>query len=195
MTAELRERLQSTLGNTYVLERPYDRLVRVYSLAGRPDRARSYMEAFEARRKQVQRSEDERMRHDMLGHIAVAERRYDDAVREFRASDVGPCLACALPGLSRAYDLGGNVDSAIAVFERYTALPGEPNRMLSADAANLAGAHKRLGELHEAKGNAEKAASHYAKFVDLWKDADPELQPHVRKARERRTALQRMERR
>jgi hypothetical protein len=41
----------------------------------------------------------------------------------------------------------------------------------------------------------QKAASHYAKFVDLWKDADPELQPHVRKARERLAVLQRAERR
>ena len=31
----------------------------------------------------------------------------------------------------------------------------------------------------------EKAAEHYARFVDLWKDADPELQPRVEAAQRR----------
>ena len=36
-----------------------------------------------------------------------------------------------------------------------------------------------------------KAIEHYQKFVDLWKDADPELQPKVREARARLDALRR----
>jgi hypothetical protein len=43
----------------------------------------------------------------------------------------------------------------------------------------LAGTHKRLDELYEAKGEREKAASHYQQFVDLWKNADPEFQPRI----------------
>jgi hypothetical protein len=35
--------------------------------------------------------------------------------------------------------------------------------------------------------------SYYARFVELWKDADPDLQPHVRKARARMIELQRRE--
>ena len=60
--------------------------------------------------------------------------------------------------------------------------------------AFLAGAHKRLAELYEARGEREKARSHYARFIELWKDADPELQPLVREARERLVRLQRAER-
>jgi hypothetical protein len=35
----------------------------------------------------------------------------------------------------------------------------------------------------------ERALEHYAKFVELWKDADQELQPLVEQARERVGAL------
>ncbi|MBW7932657.1 MAG: hypothetical protein H3C62_03400 [Gemmatimonadaceae bacterium] len=55
----------------------------------------------------------------------------------------------------------------------------------------LAASHKRLGELYDAKGNTAKAVEHYQKFTDLWKDADPELQPKVREARARLDELRR----
>ena len=176
-------------------ERPHERLVRVYSLAGKPDRARAYLTAFDERRKQIRHRSDEVSRHAMAGDIALAERRYEDAAREYRATDISPCAACVLPDLARAYDLAGNADSAIAVFERYASGPSEPVRIKFSDGLNLAGAHKRLGELYDAKGDAQKAASHYSAFVELWKDADAELQPHVRTARERLAVLQRAERR
>ena len=176
-------------------ERPYDRLVRVYSLAGKPDRARAYLAAFDERRKQIRQMSDEYVGHAMAGDIALAERRYEDAARAYRAADTGPCVACVLPDLARAYDLAGNADSAIAVFERYASGPSEPVRIKFSDGLNLAGAHKRLGELYDEKGDTQKAASHYSAFVELWRDADPELQPHVRRARERLAVLQRAERR
>jgi hypothetical protein len=54
----------------------------------------------------------------------------------------------------------------------------------------LAGAHKRVGELYEAKGNRQKAAAHYLAFVGLWKNADPELQPAVTAVKQRLAHLQ-----
>ena len=175
-------------------ERPYDRLVKVYSLAGRSDRAKPMLAGFDRRRTQAGFLDDARQRHEMLGHIAIAERRYDDAVREYRAADQGWCTACPLPSLARAYDLAGNADSASAVLIRYIKAPSELSRVFSVDQYALAGAHKRLGELYEAKGERQKAASHFASFIGLWEDADPELQPHVRLARERLVKLQRAER-
>ena len=53
------------------------------------------------------------------------------------------------------------------------------------DGIFLAGAYKRLGELWEAKGDKVKAAGYYTKFVSMWKDADPELQPKVSEVRQR----------
>ena len=42
-----------------------------------------------------------------------------------------------------------------------------------------------LGQLHDEQGDLETAAVHYARFVELWAEADPELQPRVRAAQAR----------
>jgi len=46
-------------------------------------------------------------------------------------------------------------------------------------------AHLRLAEIYERQGERQKAREHYARFAELWKDADPELQPLVEDARRR----------
>jgi tetratricopeptide (TPR) repeat protein len=166
--------------------RPYNRLVSLYSIAGRPDLARQVMQRFERQPPTGDPEDVAAMKHAALGQIALAERRYNDAVSEFRGSDVGQCTVCALPNIARAYDLAGNADSAIALFSRYTA---GLHRELRTDALHLAGSHKRLGELYEAKGDRAKAVSHYTKFVELWKDADPELQPKVAEVKKRLARL------
>ena len=78
-------------------------------------------------------------------------------------------------------------DSAVAAFERYV---GATNYLRwDQDAYFLAGAHKRLGELYEARGDVQKAASHYAAFIELWKDPDPELRPKLAEVRKRLARL------
>lgn len=47
----------------------------------------------------------------------------------------------------------------------------------------LAPTYRRLGELYEARGDRAKAREDYGRFVDLWREADPELQPAVADAR------------
>jgi tetratricopeptide (TPR) repeat protein len=59
----------------------------------------------------------------------------------------------------------------------------------------LAGTYKRLGELYEQQGNARKALEYYDKFVALWKNADPDLQPRVADVRRRIARLSDPERR
>lgn len=93
--------------------------------------------------------------------------------------------------LARAYDLAGNTDSTVAVLARYVE---HPARDAATDGYFLTGAHKRLGELYDARGDRAKAISHYSRFVELWKNADAELQPLVRSARDRLATLQRAER-
>jgi tetratricopeptide (TPR) repeat protein len=43
----------------------------------------------------------------------------------------------------------------------------------------------RLGEIAERQGRADEAADHYTRVLELWRDADPPLQPLVREARAR----------
>ena len=80
-------------------------------------------------------------------------------------------------------------DSAIAAGEKYLAMKIVFRHQN--DALVLAAARQRLGELYEAKGNVDKALENYTAFVELWKNADPELQPRVRDVRGRIERLQR----
>ncbi len=48
---------------------------------------------------------------------------------------------------------------------------------------------ERLAQLYESKGDLKKSGEHYARFIELWEHADPELQPAVRQARERLAAI------
>lgn len=44
---------------------------------------------------------------------------------------------------------------------------------------------ERLAELYEAKGNTARAIDAYARFAELWKNAEAELQPRVAEVRRR----------
>ena len=49
---------------------------------------------------------------------------------------------------------------------------------------------QRLGPLYEELGDTERALHYHRRLVELWADADPELQPQVEHARERIAALE-----
>jgi hypothetical protein len=53
---------------------------------------------------------------------------------------------------------------------------------------------RRLGELHEARGETSEAIRRYRAFVQLWRGADAELQPQVRDVEARIAQLEAKER-
>jgi serine/threonine-protein kinase len=168
-------------------DRPYLELAIFYAEAGQPDRARAMMAEHERVVPEGLRRAGGKLRHAALGSIALAERRPHDALAEFRQQDQGECEVCSLGDLGRAYDVAGQPDSAIAVYERYAGRPGV-FRMFP-DAIWLARTYYRLGELYEERGAPAKAAENYAKFVRLWQDADPELRAKLLDAKARLKAL------
>jgi tetratricopeptide (TPR) repeat protein len=122
------------------------------------------------------------------GHIALAERRWPAAIARFQAAVAEEATpAFGLPALGRAYDLAGQIDSAIAVYERYLDAPAVWDELFGTDrgtlAIELAGIYRRLGELYRQRGETEKARSYSNRFVELWKNCDPKLQPQVVQAR------------
>jgi eukaryotic-like serine/threonine-protein kinase len=167
-----------------------------YAIAGEPAKARSILTQFDAA------AGDSVNRELWVGHrdyaegtVLLAERRTDDAIRAFRRLDVLPdglpgwCTFCSAVALARAYDQANVADSTIANLERYLASPQDGRQMM--DVWFFGPAHKRLGELYEAKGDTKRAAEHYAAFVELWRRADPDLQPKVADARTRLERLRR----
>ena len=85
------------------------------------------------------------------------------------------------------FDDAGRADSAVTHFKRYLETPY--NFRIWVDARNLADVHERLGQLYDERGDLENAALHYARFVELWADSDPVLQPRVQAAQVRLEAI------
>ncbi len=49
----------------------------------------------------------------------------------------------------------------------------------------LGPALERLAQLYDERGDPDSAANYYARFVELWSEADPDLQPRVQAAQAR----------
>jgi tetratricopeptide (TPR) repeat protein len=130
--------------------------------------------------------------HYLLAEIALAEGKPQDAITEFRQSDVGfdgapadECAPCLSLDLGRAFDAARVPDSAAFYFERYLATPFWNKWSLDMDPLRLPVIRERLGQLYESMGNTDKALENYRAFAELWKNADPDLQPRVADARKR----------
>jgi tetratricopeptide (TPR) repeat protein/tRNA A-37 threonylcarbamoyl transferase component Bud32 len=191
--ADAARRLDALLARTPLRSLPIDRrpyfgVANLYAFSGRPDRSRAIIAEHDAAiTDSVLFRQRSLARHYSLGEIALAEKRPADALKEFVLADRLPdgpangCSICPMLLAARAYDLGSQPDSAIAGYERFLSTPMYARQVQ--DQWYRAGSHKRLGELYEAKGERQKALGHYLKFVELWKNADPELQPKVAEAR------------
>ncbi len=164
-------------------DRPYLALAAFYAEAGQPARARTLMAEYEREIPEGTRRAQP-FRRGAAAAIALAEGRVQDAIAGYRAwYDDDNCAGCALFELGRAYERAGQPDSALAVYERAVATNGMSR--LSDQATTLALIYKRIGELYDQKRDAARARDYYGRFVDLWKNADPELQPLVRDVRAR----------
>lgn len=187
-----------------VADRPYFDVATAYAVAGAADKAAAILAQY---RRDVRDTSLLRLQapsfHGALGAVALARGDARTAIDEFRRADVADdglpsreCAPCVHFALGRAFDAAGQVDSTIAEYEAYIATPywlklfgGERSEIGFGDAMVLAGIHKRLGELYEEKGDRQRAASHDAAFIQLWRNADPDLQPQVDEVRRRLARL------
>ena len=106
----------------------------------------------------------------LKGEIALAQQQSEEAV---------DCLAMAAKlrslsledSLAFAYFRSGNLDKAI---EKYL-------EFLETDVLSYEGqelwilGHYQLGKLYEQKGDAAEAKKYYERFLDIWKEADPDI--------------------
>ena len=186
-------RILSTALQKYPLDsidpvsRPYGSLAGTFAMAGRPDMSRRLLAQDAAAVPAALRSGDFSL--DMAsGLAALAEGHYQDDIASFRKlNDETGCGPCGMYFIGNAYDKMNQPDSARMYYQRAVEAP--TMYRYDVDATVLASSLKRLGELYEAKGDKANAVKYYGKFVDLWKNADPQLQPTVRDVKTRLAQL------
>ena len=129
--------------------------------------------------------------------VLISEGRYDDSIAILNSLPVKqppfPYQGIELvsynleflqDALARAYQLKGDIDRAISEYERLIVVdPKRKERYLVHPTY-----HYRLGILYEQKGQKNKAVKEYRKFLQLWKDADPDW-PELEDAKKRLAGL------
>jgi tetratricopeptide (TPR) repeat protein len=173
-------------------DRPYEELAWLYAAAGEVQEARDLLAAYEREVEPKHRSREvSRVRAE--AELALRDGDPRSTIRQVdlahRIPNIGCRPHCTLPLLGRAYEMLEEPDSALAAYQSYIEAS---RRFPQWDALYLANAYERLGQLYDDRGEWERASEHYARFVELWKDADPELQPRVEAARERLEEMSRI---
>jgi eukaryotic-like serine/threonine-protein kinase len=169
------------------LDRPGAHVATMYALAGRPEQARRILSGYESQVPEgVRRGRWEW--YKARGWLALADGRPRDALAAFVQGRSAPtCPRCGGWDEGVAYERVGLPDSALAGYQRAVARDGPWKA--GADQWTLGPSLKRLGELYEGRGDRARALEYYGRFVKLWKDADPVLQPTVREVRGRMAVL------
>ena len=168
-------------------ERDWEAIGRLAADVSDPGLARLALAGFVA--DQAAAAADSIGRHAYFAaHVALAEHRWDEAIRLLHEADARfeADLRYAQVRIGLAHDAAGRPDSAIAWLRKFLATP-DPE--LFDDADFRARVQLRMGELYEDRGDVGNATEQYEAFLQLWRNADPELQPKVRDARERLARL------
>lgn len=138
------------------------------------------------------------MLSSLEAEVLLAEGLPDSAIRFYRSAPVAPPrmgTGWRMPMyniprmrdvIPRAFQARGEPDSAITEYERLLRVdPSNLDRRLISPRF-----HYRLAKLCEQTGRTDKARTEYARFLELWKNADPD-QPDLIDARRRLASLHR----
>jgi tetratricopeptide (TPR) repeat protein len=166
--------------------RPYGNLAGFFAAAGRADLAQAMLSAF-ARVAPDSIRNANAWTPFTAALLALLRKDGRTALSSLdRAQELFGCLICVDLQRGQAYELLSQPDSAIRMYER---VANTPSLGIEARQYQLPVALRRLGELYGERDDRERALEYYGRFVDLWKNADPELQPLVSEARERMARL------
>ncbi|MGH7517806.1 MAG: protein kinase domain-containing protein [Gemmatimonadales bacterium] len=125
--------------------------------------------------------------HGLRAELAMSRSDAEEGLRELEGMrhETYYITAFAFPELSQARERFLRGEALAQLGRGEEALPwyGSFAEFSPYDMLYSAVGHRRRGEILESLGRPEEAAQEYARFIALWKDADPELQPMVRDAR------------
>ncbi|HET9274986.1 MAG TPA: protein kinase [Gemmatimonadales bacterium] len=116
--------------------------------------------------------------------LAMRAETVPQAIAALHRARRGPAGLLIDETMAQAFDRLGMPDSALHYYERWNR-GGEGGWPAGFYFVTQPLAFFRMAELYEARGNREKAREFYGRFTELWREADPELQPRVREARRR----------
>jgi tetratricopeptide (TPR) repeat protein len=116
-------------------------------------------------------------------YLLMAAGEYESALELVRQLEPENCGLCGTLEPARIFDALGMLDSATVYYEKYLETPDVAHAAW--DNENRGPVLERLGQLYDEAGDPEVAAVYFARFVELWANADPELQPRVQAAQAR----------
>jgi eukaryotic-like serine/threonine-protein kinase len=176
------------LASIPALDRPYGALATTYLMAGQTAEGKRLVAEYESAVPiGIRRGEPGWYR--VRGWVALAEGRPADAITEFRRMQhEGQRADWGYREIGLAFEQANQPDSAVAAYERAVAPAGSGWKLVE-DPWSKAPSLKRLGELYDQRGDRAKALEYYGRFVELWRDADPVLQPAVREVKARMSTL------
>jgi tetratricopeptide (TPR) repeat protein len=169
-------------------DRPYAFLVMANAMAGNLPHAKQLAAEYErVTPKLLQRDSSDAYR--MRVSLAIGEGRPGEVVAAIRAARAyQSCVRCYRLQEGLAWEALGQADSAIAAYQVSLGVEDDMGTF-AWDAYALPQVRRQLGGLYEAQGERAKAVEQYTAFLDLWRGADPALQPQVREVKERLASL------
>jgi tetratricopeptide (TPR) repeat protein len=168
--------------------RDYSLAVVFHNMVGNAQEARSYLrrwaeevpEALRGRYDEAERA----LQEGMAGGAAASPERTLTAIESYRTRR--RCRRCYRVQEAEALEAAGRFQEAR---DANLSLATEMEGNFTVSLLQRAQAWERAGLLSEEVGDTVTALDAYRHFVELWADADPELQPRVQAARE---ALERL---
>jgi eukaryotic-like serine/threonine-protein kinase len=159
-------------------------------MAGRPDEAEAVLRRFE--------EDVPEEFHDRFHYLNESARFFVALHRGDSEGAIGileyiqttePCRLCFAERMGWALREAGRLEEAAEEWEAALAWRDLRHAMNWQLGQNI-WIMQRIGSLYEELGDTERALHHYRRLIELWADADPELQPAVERARERIGALE-----
>lgn len=144
----------------------------LYAAAGRVAKARELLDIVDSGADTIAKRATYEYRQGALAEIALAEGKFTEAMRLFRASDfaadglpTSACAVCILPSLARVSERAGWTDSAQVFWNAYVTQPSIER--LRTDQWFLLRAYRRLAALATARGDARSATLYRGKLAAL----------------------------
>ena len=164
-------------------DREYEFIIEYFAFRGDAQRAQQFLRDMERSGYPELGLEMRRDFDRARGWTAIAAGDIEQGLTYLRAGVDGfVCGPCGKGMMAMAHDAAGNADSSLVYWEAYL----QTNWGLSSiESWARPAAYRRLGEMYEARGDGEKAVEYYNALVELWAQADPELQPQVADLRNR----------